>query len=62
MYLILLKKVLFQKIYTNNDLSHCIFNSNSSIFPISQHGSFFGQWGNLFILIDISYDLANNQQ
>ena len=54
--------IVSNNIYKIKNLSHCYFLIPIALFfPISQHGSFFGQWGNLFIWIAIAYALANNQ-
>ena len=59
---IIKESIVSNNIYKINNLSHCYFLIPIALFfPISQHGSFFGQWGNLFIWIAIAYALANNQ-
>ena len=54
--------IVSKKIFKTNNLTDYYFIIPIALFfPISQHGSFFGQWGNLFIWIAIGYALSNNQ-
>ena len=62
-FYIIKQSIVCKDIYKIKNLSHYYFIIPIALFfPISQHGSFFGQWGNLFIWIAIAFALANNQK